>query len=85
MSAGTDSVAPALSSRRMIATLGATALICGVLVVTAYQLTLPRIEKNERQMLERAVFQVLPSAVTRRTFVLTPDGLQRTTDVAPGE
>ena len=83
MSADTAPAAPAISSRRMIATLGATALICGVLVVTAYQLTLPRIQKNQRQVLEHAVFQVLPNAVTRRTFVLTPEGLRPTVDVAP--
>jgi electron transport complex protein RnfG len=83
MSADTAPAAPAISSRRMIATLGATALICGVLVVTAYQITLPRIQENQRQMLEHAVFQVLPDAVTRRTFVLTPEGLQPSADVTP--
>jgi len=83
MSAATDQVAPAVSSRRMIATLGATALICGMLVVTAYQLTMPRIQENRRQMLEHAVSQVLPNAVTHRTFVLTTDGLRPTVDAAP--
>jgi electron transport complex protein RnfG len=66
---------PLPPTRPMIVTLGLTALICGVLVVTAYELALPRIQENHRITLERGVFTVLRGATTRRMFVLTPEGL----------
>jgi electron transport complex protein RnfG len=67
---------PPVSSRRMIATLGITALVAGVLVVSAFEITRPRIEANQRQALERALSQVLPGASTRKSFVVTTDGLR---------
>lgn len=83
MSTSAAPITPAVSSRRLMVTLGATALICGVLVVTAYELALPRIQENRRQTVEHAVFQVLPGATTRQTFVLTAEGLRPTDDPAP--
>jgi electron transport complex protein RnfG len=76
-------VPPAVSSRRLVATLGLTALISGVLVVSAYEITQPRIEENKRLALEQAVVQVLPSATTRHSFVVTPAGLIPTDSPTP--
>ena len=67
---------PPVSSRHMLATLGITALVAGVLVVSAFEFTRPRIEANQRAALEQAVFRVLPTATTRRSFVVTGDQLQ---------
>ncbi len=62
-------------------TLGATALIAGVLVVSAYELTLPRIQENRQIMLEIALRQVIPGAARFRAFSIGPAGL--VPDAAP--
>ena len=67
---------PVVSSRHMLATLGITALVSGMLVVAAFEITSPRIEANQRQALEQAVLRVLPAAVTHRSFVVTADQLR---------
>ncbi len=66
---------PLPSSRTLILTLGSIAMISGLLVVLAFQFTLPIITENKREALERAVFKVIPGAVSRRSFALGPDGL----------
>lgn len=43
-------------------------LLCGLLIVTVYQITLPVIKRNEAIALERAIFQVLPDARASATF-----------------
>jgi Na+-translocating ferredoxin:NAD+ oxidoreductase subunit G len=60
---------------RLMATLGTTALIAGVLVVSAYELTLPRIQENRQVMLELALRQVIPGAARFRAFRMGPAGL----------
>ena len=72
----TTPLPPVISSRRMMATLGITALVSGVLVVSAFEISRPRIEANQRQALEQAVLRVLPAASTRRSFVISADRLQ---------
>lgn len=72
-----------VSATRMIAVLGTVALISGVLVVSAYQLALPRIQDNRRIAVERAIAGVYPEVDTRRTFVVTDTGLAPTDDPAP--
>lgn len=67
---------PVVSSRHMLATLGITALVSGMLVVATFEITRPRIEANQRQALEQAVLRVLPAAVTHRSFVVTADQLR---------
>ncbi len=67
---------PVVSSRHMLATLGITALVSGMLVVATFEITRPRIEANQRQALEQAVLRVLPTAVTHRSFVVTADQLR---------
>jgi electron transport complex protein RnfG len=49
-------------------------VVCGLLIVTVYQLTLPIIEANKAEALRAAVFDVLPEAATSETFVLAKDG-----------
>lgn len=63
---------PALA---MLRTLGGIAMLSGLLVVLVYQLTLPIIAENQRVATERAVFHVISGAVSKRDFVLGPDGL----------
>lgn len=73
---GAAPLPPVISSRRMIATLGITALVSGVLVVSAFEITRPRIEANQRLALEQALSRVLPAASTRRSFTVTAGELQ---------
>jgi electron transport complex protein RnfG len=49
-------------------------MLCGLLIAVVYQGTLPIIEKNRAEALERAIFAVLPAATARRTFSLGDAG-----------
>jgi electron transport complex protein RnfG len=49
-------------------------LLCGLLIVLAYQYTLPIIQANQLAAREAAVLDVLPGARTSRTFRLQEDG-----------
>jgi Na+-translocating ferredoxin:NAD+ oxidoreductase subunit G len=63
--------APVLpSSSKLITALGAIAMISGLLVAVTYQFTAPIIKVNQQKALERAIFQVLPEAVTSANFRL---------------
>lgn len=73
---------PATTSAAMIRTLGLVATFCGLLIVTTYQGTLPAVTANKRVALERAVFKVIPDAVSMREFHASAAGVQPAT-VAP--
>lgn len=45
-------------------------VMCGLLIVTVYQVTLPIIEQNKAEALEEAIFHVLPDAAKSTTFRL---------------
>jgi electron transport complex protein RnfG len=61
----------------MIRTLAGVHLVAGLLIVLAVQATSTRIQENRREALERAVFEVVPGAVTRVSFACEDDGLRR--------
>ena len=63
------------SSRSLILTLGVIAMLSGLFVVLAFQLTLPRITLNQQKALEKAVFSVLPDTVSRTNLLLNESGL----------
>ena len=63
---------------RMLRTLGLVATLSGLLVVLSYRVTLPIIEENKRIAIERALFKVIPGAVSRQDFVITADGIRKT-------
>ena len=73
------------SSGRLIAVLGGIAMVSGLLVVTAFQATQPRIARNRRAALERAVFTVLPGATVRSNLVVDAAGLTPLPDEALSE
>ncbi len=83
MSTGTAPLAPPVSAARMIAALGTVAFLSGVLVVSAYQLALPRIQDNKRVALERALARVYPGAAQRRSYLVTPGQLVPSNDPSP--
>ena len=45
-------------------------VFCGLLIVTVFQATLPIIEQNKAEALERAILHVLPDATKSTTFIL---------------
>jgi electron transport complex protein RnfG len=47
---------------------------CGLLVVSAFQVTRPAIERNKAEALQSAIFRVLPDATTSTAFVLNESG-----------
>jgi electron transport complex protein RnfG len=76
MSETMQATAPDTRSFAMIRTLGAIALISGLLVVLVFEWTKPLIEANKRELIERAVFQVIPGATQRRDFLVGEDGVK---------
>lgn len=67
---------PATLTVPMLRTLGLVAALSGFLVVLAHHLSLPLIEENKRIAIERALFKVIPGAVTRRDYSLTATGME---------
>ena len=47
---------------------------CGLLIVTAFQVTRPIIERNKAEALQEAIFHVLPNARTSSTYRLDETG-----------
>jgi len=65
------------SSVRLITSLGAISLVSGVLVVSAYQVTLPRVLRNQQLALERSVFSVLSGATTKTDLLVEESGVTK--------
>ena len=61
------------SSWEMIRALGGIGILCSLLIVFAFQVTLPIIEKNKTEYLEKSIFNVLPGATSRVTYKITED------------
>ncbi len=58
-------------------------VLCGLLIVTVFLVTLPIIQANEAAYLEQAVFRVLPGAASKRSFFLAEEGTFRPAE--PGD
>jgi len=61
---------------RLVATLGTAGLLSGLVLVGVYITTKPRIERNQAEALERAIFKVLPGTVRTSPLVLEGDRLE---------
>jgi len=64
-----------VSSLRMIVTLTIAAMLSGLALAGAYQITKPIIEANEAAALERAVFNVVPNAAKLQKFIVQENRL----------
>jgi len=76
------------SSFRLVASLAVAGLLSGVILVSVYLATAPRIERNRIEALNRAILNVLPGMETQSIFVLRGESLQRLEGEArpaPGE
>jgi electron transport complex protein RnfG len=69
-----------VKSWQMIGTLGGVCMTAGLLVVLVFQSTYARIQQNRRIAIERAVFEVLPGAVQRVSYVAMPEGPRQLDD-----
>ena len=67
----------------MLVVLGGIAMLSGLLVVLAAQLTAPLIAENQRQAIERALVKVIPGSVEFRRYRVQGDGLSPATDNDP--
>lgn len=67
-------VAEVTAGWRLVATLGGVALLCGVLIVAAFQSTLDPIAKNRRIALERSIFSLIPDGVTLHIYAVSAQG-----------
>ncbi|MGC9451108.1 MAG: FMN-binding protein [Oceanipulchritudo sp.] len=72
-------------SGRLIMALGLIAVMSGLLVVLAFQLTAPVIAKNKQEALEKAIFTVLPQATVSKNYKLDESGLTALPDEAIAE
>ena len=73
---------PSAPGVAMLRALGGIAMLSGLLVVLVYQFTLPIIAENQRIASEKAVFRVIPGAVSKRDFVLEAGGLTPLSEAA---
>lgn len=81
MSTPSAATPPAMPSPlRLITTLGLIAMLSGFTIVLIYQMTLEPIARNHREALERAVFELLPGAVSRANFAVIDQELIRLSD-----
>ncbi len=64
----------ATSAWHMYRAMVGVGVICGLLIVTAFQVTRPIIERNKAEALQRAIFHVLPNASTSITYRLDESG-----------
>ena len=61
--------APADSMKMLRAMVG-IGIACAFMIVMTFQLTLPRIERNKAEALEKAIFKVLPRITKKKTYHL---------------
>lgn len=59
---------PPTSAWHMYRAMVGVGVLCGLLIVTVYQATLPIIERNKAEALQEAIFHVLPDASRSKTF-----------------
>ncbi|MEZ5276898.1 MAG: FMN-binding protein [Opitutaceae bacterium] len=73
------------SSRSLIVTLGVIAMLSGLFIVLAYQLTKPQIALNRQRAMEKAIFAVIPEATSRTNLKVDASGLKVLPDDAFAE
>lgn len=72
--APTAPMPPTTPTRAMILTLGLVAAFCGLIIVGAYEGSLPAVQENRRIAIERAIHKVLPGAKKIVGYRAMPSG-----------
>ena len=76
---------PPTSAWHMYRAMVGVGVLCGLLIVTVFQATLPIIERNKAEALQEAIFNVLPQATRSATFRLDDEnGFSGATGKATG-
>ncbi len=70
----TPELPPDPPSTRLIAAMGSVGLLAGILIVMTFQITQPYIKRNKAELLERAIFEVVPEAASKKVFTLDSEG-----------
>lgn len=70
---GEEARAP--SGQKMVLTMGTVGLIAGLMIVVVFQITLPIIQQNKAEQLERAIFEVLPDISYKKVFRVDEKGM----------
>lgn len=74
MSNATQTLPDVTPATAMIRTLGLISMICGLIIVGAYQGTYNAVQENKRIAVERAVFKVVPAAKSIVEYFALADG-----------
>ena len=61
-------------SKKMLLAMVSIGIISALLIVSAFQVTLPRVERLKAEALEKAIFEVLPGTVSTQAYGINPDG-----------
>ena len=77
MSAGAPTVQKEVRSWKLLAMMTGAGALAGLLIVTSYQMTLPRIEQHKSEILRAAVSEVLKAPRTFDTLYLHDGALRR--------
>lgn len=62
-----------VSSMKMLQAMVGIGIICALMIVLTFEFTLPAIEKNKAEALEKAIFKVLPGIDKKQTYQLSTD------------
>lgn len=74
---GENQEPPITPGFKMLFTLGGISMLAGLLVVLVVQYTAPLIAENQRIAIEKAIFQVVPGATSRKDFFLDANGVKQ--------
>ncbi|KAA3660344.1 MAG: FMN-binding protein [Calditrichaeota bacterium] len=80
-----DKLAAAPNSWHMISALPSIGLMCALLIVTTYELTFETIKKNKAEVLERAIFKVLPGSEMKTTFAVADGQVEKLVGEGKGQ
>lgn len=61
-------------SKKMLLAMVSIGIISALLIVTTFELTLPRVQKLKAEALEKAIFEVLPGTVKTQAFGVNDNG-----------
>lgn len=75
MSSTTTIATQAQGSWKMLKAMVGIGVLCALLIVLAYEGTLPRVERLKEEALQKAIFKVLPGTENMQTYILDGDGL----------
>ncbi len=80
-----EQMTAAPNSWHMIRALAGIGLMCALLIVSTYELTFDIIKQNKAEVLERAIFKVLPGAESKAIFIVKDGQVEKLIGDGNGE